>query len=110
MFGLNPLQMRKLMKELKTQNVDAKRVIIETSEGKIVIEEPQVTTIEFQGQKTYTVLGNEKVVKDKEASEVTEEDIALVQEKTGKSYEEAKEALKKANNDIALAIKMLKEG
>jgi len=110
MFGLNPLQMRKLMKELKTEKIDAKRVIIETSEGKIVIEEPQVTTIEFQGQKTYTVLGNEKVVKGEEASEVNEEDVALVQEKTGKSYEEAKEALKKANNDIALAIKMLTEG
>jgi nascent polypeptide-associated complex subunit alpha len=98
------------MKELKTENIDAKRVIIETTTGKIIIEEPKVTTIEFQGQKTYTILGNEKVVKGEEASEANEEDIALVQEKTGKSYEEAKEALEKANNDIALAIKMLTEG
>ncbi len=110
MFGMNPMQMRKLMKQLniKSEEIDAKRVVIELSDGRLIIENPKVTAIEMQGQRTYTILGEERMEKASEAS-ISEEDIRLVQEKTGKSFEEAKKALEQANGDIALAIKSLSE-
>ncbi len=110
MFGMNPMQMRKLMKQLniKSEEIDAKRVVIELSDGRLIIENPKVTAIQMQGQRTYTILGEERMEKASEAS-ISEEDIRLVQEKTGKSFEEAKKALEQANGDIALAIKSLSE-
>jgi|GEM_PF-3559749 len=114
MFGFNAAQMRRIMKDMSVQEIEAKRAIIETSDGKITIENPKVTSMQIQGQKTYTilVLGKELFEKNSgkaEGSEVSEEDIALVQEKTGASKQEAIEALRKSNNDLALAIKILKE-
>lgn len=108
MFGFNPAQMKRLMKELAVKDIDAKRVIIETSDGKIIIENPKVTSMELQGQKTYTILGTETIEKAASKSP-SEEDIALVQSKTGKSRAEVEHALQKANNDLALAIKILQE-
>ena len=110
MFGMNPMQMRKLMKQLniKSEEIDAKRVVMELSDGRLIIENPKVTAIEMQGQRTYTILGEERMEKASEAS-ISEEDIRLVQEKTGKSFEEAKKALEQSKGDIALAIKSLSE-
>ncbi|RLG70284.1 MAG: nascent polypeptide-associated complex protein [Candidatus Iainarchaeum archaeon] len=110
MFGMNPMQMRKLMKQLniKSEEIDAKRVVIELSDSKLIIENPKVTAIEMQGQRTYTILGEEKIEKASEAS-ISEEDVRLVQEKTGKSFEEVKKALEQSKGDIALAIKSLTE-
>ena len=110
MFGMNPMQMRKLMKQLniKSEEIDAKRVVMELSDGMLIIENPKVTAIEMQGQRTYTILGEERMEKASEAS-ISEEDIRLVQEKTGKSFEEAKKALEQSKGDIALAIKSLSE-
>lgn len=106
MFGINPMQMRKLMKQLniKSHDIEAKRVIIELPDGKLIIKNPKVTAIEMQGQKTYTIIGEESIEKQEE---IKEDDIKLIQEKTGKSFEEAKKALEEAKGDIALAIKSL---
>lgn len=110
MLGMNPIQMRKLMKQLniKSEDIEAKRVVIELSDGKLIIENPKVTAIEMQGQRTYTILGEERIEKQGKVK-ISEEDVKLVQEKTGRSPEEAKNALEKANGDIASAIKSLTE-
>lgn len=110
MLGMNPMQMKKLMKQLniKSEDIDAKKVTIELSDGRLIIENPKVTAIEMQGQRTYTILGEERIEKASKLK-ISEEDIKLVQEKTGRSPEEVKKALEKANGDIASAIKSLTE-
>lgn len=103
---MNPRKINQMMKMLgvKTEEVEAKKVIIEQENGKIVIEEPQITLMTVQGQKTYTVVGKEK--KEETASE---EDIGIVMQKTGCKKKEAEKALKESNGDIAEAILKLEK-
>jgi len=61
--------------------------------------------MDAQGQKTYQITGNPKIIDRKE--EIKEEDIKLVIEQTGKSEEEAIKALEETNGDIAEAIMKL---
>ena len=104
-LGMNPAQMKRMMHKLgmKSQELNAKRVIFELEDGKIVVENPSVTSIEVHGQKTYTVLGEER-----RESSIPEEDIKMVASQSGKSEEEAKKALEECNGDLAEAIKKLK--
>ncbi len=103
--GIDPKKMQAMMKQMgiKQQEIEAERVIIEKSEGgKIIIENPSIQKIVMQGQESWQITGEarEEVVEEG----IREEDVKLVAEKTGKSEEEAMEALKEANGDIAEAI------
>ena len=101
MGKVDPKQMQRMMKQLgmKTQELNAKRVIFELEDKKIILEEPQVSSIEMQGQKTYTVVGQESV----EAG-IPEEDVKMVAEQAKVTEEEAKKALEENEGDIAKAI------
>lgn len=108
MMNLNPGQMKKIaqqfgLKELK----DVEEVIIRTSEKEIVIKNPQVSTMNMMGQKTWQIVGNEEEAERK--AEISEEDIKVIMEKTGKSEKEAKKALEECDFDIAEAILKLSE-
>ena len=107
MGKMNPKQMQGMLKQfgIKTEEVPAKRVIFEFSDKRIVIEEPTVTAMVVQGQKTFTVMGKET----EENTGVLETDIRLVQEQTGASEQNAKSALEETNGDIAEAIVKLKK-
>ena len=104
-FMGNPSQMKKLLSQLniKQTPIDAKRVVIETDGGKIIISNPSVVKVEMQGNTFYQISGEET----KEA--FSEEDITLVAEQAGVSKEEAIEALKKADGKVAEAIMFLEE-
>jgi len=52
-----------------------------------------------KGQKTYQIAGIPEVAK-----KMSEEDVNLVAEKTGKNIEDARKALNEADGDIAQAI------
>ncbi len=91
---------KNLMKQLKMEDVDAKRVIIERDEGNIIIENPDVKKMDVQGKSVFQITGE---VIEEEIIEVSEEDIKLIMEKTGCTEEEAIEALSETN-DIAEAI------
>ncbi len=99
---INPKQMQSMMKAMgiKSDSLEVERVTIELSSKKIVMEKPNVTVIEAQGQKTYTVMGSEKI----EELGASSEDIELVCQKTGCSKERAKQALQESGGDIAQAI------
>ena len=101
MPGFNPKQMEKMMKQMGIKNtpIEAKRVVIETGEGNLVIGDPQVMMVEMHGQKTFQVSGD---VSEEGAS--SDGDIRMVMEKTGKSRGEAEAALEKSGGDIAGAI------
>lgn len=106
---INPKQMQAMMRQMgiKTQEVPAKRVVIELENEKIIIEEPNVSSMTVQGQKTYTVVGPEKV--EGKELEPSAEDAKMVMEQANCSEEDAVKALKETNGDIAQAIVKLKE-
>jgi nascent polypeptide-associated complex subunit alpha len=103
MFG-DMKKMMGMMKQLgiNQQEVDAERGIIEGKESRIVIDNPSVVKVKFQGQETFQISGESR----EEAKEqgISEEDIKTVAEKTGKSKKQAKESLEKAKGDLAEAI------
>ena len=88
-----------------------KEVVITTNDKRIVIEDPNVSVVTLQGQQVYQVTGGkqreESLVKQ---VEISEEDVRLVSEQTGVSLENAKNALKAAEGDLAKAIIELKKG
>jgi len=107
MGGMNPKQMQRMMKQLgiKNEELPAKKVVFELEDGtKLVIEQPNVTVINMQGQKTYTVMG--EAVEEKKG--IPDEDIEMVMKQAGVDKKKAEAALKKVDGDIATAIVKLK--
>ena len=102
---LDPKKMQAMMKQLgiNQEEVEANRVVIEKEDGNIIIENPSVTKVNMQGQETWQIIGEAK----EEEAGISEEDIKLVMEKTGKSEEEVRKALEAAEGDIAEAIMKL---
>ena len=111
-FGkADPKKMQEMLKQLgvKSKEISAEEVIIKSGEKKIVIREPQVTEIEFSGQKSFQIVGNVSVEEaGKERIEISKKDIKFVSEMLSVPEDKAKEALEKANGDIAKAILLLK--
>ena len=101
MGGINPVQMQRLMKQMgiKTEDIKASKIIIETEDKNLIIENPQVTKMTIQGQETYQIIGKTSV-----ENKISEEDIKIVMEKANVNREKAKEALNKTKGDIAEAI------
>ena len=99
--GMDPKKMKSMMKQLgiNQEDVEAKRVIIECENSKIVIENPSVQKIKMQGQESWQIVGEAR----EESLGISEEDIRLVMEKTGKGKADAKKALEETH-DIAEAI------
>jgi len=114
--GMNPAKMQGMMKKMgisQTQ-LPVRKVIFEMSEGNLVIEDPAVIKIMMQGQESYQVTG-EAVSQGDDSGEpeeseesFSEEDVALVVEKSGKSRVEVLKALEESDGDIAEAIVGLK--
>jgi nascent polypeptide-associated complex subunit alpha len=90
---------------------DVEEVIIRTSKKEITIEQPQVSILEMQGQKIFQIIGGkiEERTPESKGSQfsVSEEDAQLVADQTGKSLEEAKNALEECEGDLAKAILLL---
>ena len=76
MGGMDPRKMKMMMKQLgiKNEDINVKKVIFELEDKKLIIDDPQVSAIDMQGQKTYTVIGNAR----EEAGEIPKEDILLM--------------------------------
>jgi len=99
--GLDPKKMKAMMKQMgiNQEEIEAKRVIIEKEDGKIIIENTSAQKIIMQGQVSWQITGEAH----EEALGVSEDDIKLVMEKTGASKEKAKKALEETH-DLAEAI------
>jgi len=92
---------------------DIKRVILQGDKREIIIESPQVTSINVQGTKMYQIAGGREtegkpsaaVAEPEEAQlEIPEEDILLVAQQANVSMEVAKRALEDSQGDLAQAI------
>ena len=111
---MNPRETKRAMQRMG-MNMDAipdvEEVIIKTSRKEITIEQPEVAILEMQGQKIYQVIGGKITEKapQRQASQptVSEEDVKLVADQTGKSTEEAKNALEECGGNLAKAILLL---
>jgi len=105
--GMDPKKMQALMRQMgiKSEEIDAKVVTIETSSGRLIIENPSVTQITMQGQKSFQVSGDVK----EDSSAFSDDDVKMVVEQAGCSEDEAKAALEKSSGDIAAAILSLTE-
>jgi len=112
--GMNPAKMQGMMKKMGISqvNLPVKRVVFEMEDSNLVIEEPSVTKVSMQGQVTFQVAGDatEEVVGSNEGVDelFSDEDVALVVEKSGKSEDEVRAALEESDGDIAEAIVGLK--
>ena len=134
---------RQMRRRMQQQGVDgmepieAYRVIIQTENEDLVIDDPQVIKVKQQGMEVYQVIGSPKkqpassynadnIVENFNPStvseeiqeesdedidlnvEITEDDIKLVSMQTGVTPKEAEKALKETNGDLARAIINLK--
>jgi nascent polypeptide-associated complex subunit alpha len=111
---MNPREARRMMQRMgmSMDNVqDVTQVIIKTSSKDIVIEQPEVSILNMQGQKIFQVAGGTITEKAPERAvpklAIPEEDIQLVADQTGKSIDEARKALEECEGDLAKAILLL---
>jgi nascent polypeptide-associated complex subunit alpha len=114
---MNPREQRRMMQRMgmnMDSMPDVEQVIIKTSSKEIVVEQPEVAILEMQGQKIFQVIGGkvtERAPQSITASApkvtVSEEDVKLVADQTGKSVEEARNALEECEGDLAKAILLL---
>jgi len=104
--GINQQQMQQAMKKLgvKQQEIDAKEVIIKTSDKTLIVRNPQVIRMNMMGQESLQITGEIE-----EEVQISEEDINTVSEQANVSKEEAKIALELTKGDLAEAIIELKK-
>jgi len=102
--GINPRDMQKAMKRMgiRQEEIDASEVIIKLADKDIVIINPQVSKVNMMGQETFQIIGK-AVERAKEVS-ISPDDIMTVVDQTNATEEEAIDALKLTNGDIAAAI------
>lgn len=108
----NTRKARRMMEQMgmsidEVSNVE--QVSIRTSTKEIIIDAPEVTLTQMQGQRIYQVVGGK--VSEKQPSEqkisIPEEDVALVAQQSKVSMEKARETLQQTDGDLAQAILIL---
>jgi nascent polypeptide-associated complex subunit alpha len=114
---MNPREQRRMMQRMGMNMdsvADVEQVIIKTSDKDITIEQPEVAILEMQGQKIFQVIGGRVTEKAPEHAApspsqpiVSEADVQLVANQTGKSVDEARKALEECEGDLAKAILLL---
>jgi nascent polypeptide-associated complex subunit alpha len=111
---MNPRDAKRMMQRMgmNMEGVeDVEEVVIRTSTKEIVIEAPEVAIVNVQGQKIFQVAGGKVSERAPErkatATKISEEDVQLVAQQTGKSVEQARQALEESEGDLAKAILLL---
>ncbi|MDD5132813.1 MAG: nascent polypeptide-associated complex protein [Candidatus Nanoarchaeia archaeon] len=104
--AMDPRLVKAAMKKLgiKQEEVSANKVIIEKQDNsKIIINNPQVTKVDMQGNVSFQISGNIS------EEEFDESDLDMIVEQTKVSKAKALETLKKNNGDLAKTILDLKK-
>ncbi len=111
--NIDPRALKSMMDRLgiKSEEIKAVKVTIELPDKMLVIDNPEVVSVEMQGKQMFQVGGEVREVEKQVSIEISEEDVRLVMEKSGISDEEkARKALQESNGNIAEAILRLKSG
>lgn len=108
--GINPRKMQQVMRQMgiKQEEIPAVEVIIRTKDRSLIISNPSVQKVNMMGQETFQVSGDVHEEELSTAPEISEDDIKTVMEQTGVSEKNAREAIEKAQGDLAEAIIDLK--
>ena len=77
--SMNPKEMARMLKQfgIKTEEIKAKKVLIETEDSEITIENPSVIAIEMEGQKSFQISGITAVKKAEEKKAVSYTHLTL---------------------------------
>ncbi|MDE1850710.1 MAG: nascent polypeptide-associated complex protein [Candidatus Micrarchaeota archaeon] len=112
MPNIDPKALKAMMNKMgiKSSEIPASRVVIEGAEKDIIIENPQVVSIEAQGTLSFQISGDVREQEKNESFEISEDDIKTVQDQTGiTDIDLIKAALEESKGDIAAAIMSLKQ-
>ena len=109
--NMDPRALKGMLDKLgiKSTTIDSTKVVIQCSDKDIVIDEPEVTLIEGQGMRSFQITGRVSET-DKTPTEISDDDVKLVQEQTGADTEMVRKALEETKGNIAEAILRLKSG
>jgi len=113
MRRMNPREAKRMMQRMG-MNMGAmpevEQVVFKTSTKEIIVENPEVTVMEMQGQKIFQVMGERITEKTVEkAVKIPEEDVQLVAAQANVSPEQARAALEQTKGDLAQAILLLSQ-
>jgi nascent polypeptide-associated complex subunit alpha len=107
---VNPREANRMMQRMgmQVQQLDeVTKVIMESPTKRIIIDNPEVATVTVQGQTIYQVGGG--TVREEGIGGGSEDDVKLVASQAGVSTEQAANALRQSNGDLAQAIILLKQ-
>jgi len=107
---VNPREANRMMQRMGMQVQqldDVTKVIMESPTRRIVIDNPEVATVTVQGQTIYQVGGG--TMREEGVGRGSDEDAKLVASQAGVSIEQATNALRQSNGDLAQAIILLKQ-
>lgn len=109
--GVNPRQLKQMMKQMgiSQDELEVSQLIMKTSKGTLVFDNPSVTKVIMQGQTSFQVTGEYREEEETFETTISEEDVGVVAEQAGVSKDEARRALEKSQGDIAQAIVSLTE-
>jgi nascent polypeptide-associated complex subunit alpha len=104
MPGMDPKKMAQMMRQMgiSQEEITARKVIIETDEGNLIVDNPNVVKITMQGSSSFQISGEMRM-----ETAIRNADVRMVAEQAGVSEAIALQALKDANGDIASAIMAL---
>jgi nascent polypeptide-associated complex subunit alpha len=110
---MNPREAKRMMQRMGMNMgamPDVEQVVFKTSTKEIIVENPEVTVMEMQGQKIFQVMGERITEKTVEkAVKIPEEDVQLVATQANVSPEQARAALEQTKGDLAQAILLLSQ-
>jgi nascent polypeptide-associated complex subunit alpha len=108
---VNPREANRMMQRMgmQVQQLDeVTKVIMESPTKRIIIDNPEVATVTVQGQTIYQV-GGGTVREEGVGGGGSDDDVKLVASQAGVSTEQAANALRQSNGDLAQAIILLKQ-
>lgn len=94
--------MKKL--NLKVREVKAEEVIIKCKDKNIIVSKPEIMIADMMGREVYQITGEVS-----ESTRMSEQDVQLVMEKTGKDRDTVVKTLERLDHDLAKAIMELTE-
>ncbi|MBW6461435.1 MAG: nascent polypeptide-associated complex protein [DPANN group archaeon] len=111
MPGMNPKQMKNMMKQMGMQMVEIKasEVVIKCADKEIIIINPQVSKVKAMGQETFQIVGDISERSFVPVEKFTQSDVHIVVDQTGVSEEKARTALEETDGDLAEAIMKVQE-
>lgn len=107
--GINPRDLKSAMKKMGVtqEDIPAQKVVIHNGNKLLVITNPSVAKVKMMGEESYQITGDAEWIDA--PIEITEGDIETVQESAECTREEAEQALKETNGDLASAILKIKK-